>query len=398
MPLEKPLESITEADLQILLTDAVAEGKAIEYKESLPADSYDSRIDFLADVSSFANAAGGHLFFGIREESGVPVEICGLRGADPDAEVLRVESMMRDSIEPRLLGVVVRPIPLSNSQVVIAIRVPRSWVQPHAVTYRKHWRFYSRNSAGKYPLDVSEVRAAFALSETLVERVRLFRAERLSRIVTDETPVDIGDNPKLVLHIVPFGVLDPSVQLDIGLIDEETKTLTPIAGPLIGRRYNLDGIVAYGDSGSPPNRSYAQVFRNGAIEAVDTSILGGYPKEVRSIPSVLYEKCLLGALPRYLSVEERLGVGPPHFVMLSLLEVSGYTMGTNPKLDPFRDFLRPIDRDALLLPEVVVETEHVDAAEVMQPVFDSIWNAAGWPRCMNYDDSGNWCKGPNCRG
>jgi len=215
MPLEKPLESIIEADLQALVSDGVAEGKVIEYKESLPDDTYDSKKEFLADVSSFANAAGGNLIFGISEDNGIPIDVCGLPGINPDAEILRLENLIRDSIEPRIPGMTMRAVLLSTSEVVIVVRVPHSWAQPHAVNYRRHWRFYSRNSAGKYPLDVSEVRAAFALSETLAERVRLFRTERLGKITAGETPVAVGENAKMVLHIIPFGAFDPSTTFDI---------------------------------------------------------------------------------------------------------------------------------------------------------------------------------------
>jgi hypothetical protein len=36
-----------------------------------------------------------------------------------------------------------------------------------------------------------------------------------------------------------------------------------------------------------------------------------------------------------------------------------------------------IDRDALILPEVMVETFECDPAAVMKPLFDVIWNATG---------------------
>jgi hypothetical protein len=29
------------------------------------------------------------------------------------------------------------------------------WVVPHVVSYKRHWRYYSRNSSGKYPLDIA---------------------------------------------------------------------------------------------------------------------------------------------------------------------------------------------------------------------------------------------------
>lgn len=50
-----------------------------------------------------------------------------------------------------------------------------------------------------------------------------------------------------------------------------------------------------------------------------------------------------------------------------------------------------MDRDALLIPEILVESCDVDSATVLRPAFDAIWNAAGWPRCVNYDaTTGEW--------
>ena len=59
----RPLESIEAADLQALIENEVAESRTIEYKQSLPGNSRDDRKEFLADVSSFANASGGHLIY-----------------------------------------------------------------------------------------------------------------------------------------------------------------------------------------------------------------------------------------------------------------------------------------------------------------------------------------------
>lgn len=60
---------------------------------------------------------------------------------------------------------------------------------PHMVKLGGTFRFYSRNANGKYPLDVGELRALFAFSETTSERIRSFRQERLSSIVAGETPI-----------------------------------------------------------------------------------------------------------------------------------------------------------------------------------------------------------------
>ena len=112
----KPLDSINAADLQALKDNQMPEGKTIEYKEILPGKTDSDRKEFLADVSSFANAAGGNLIFGVRAKSGLPVEVCGLQTTDADAEVLRLESMIRDSVQPRIPGVSVEAVPLKKQQ------------------------------------------------------------------------------------------------------------------------------------------------------------------------------------------------------------------------------------------------------------------------------------------
>jgi len=154
-------------------------------------------------------------------------------------------------------------------------------------------------------------------------------------------------------------------------------------------RHNFDGFLIYGQSAQTASaRRYWQIFRNGSIEAVEAFLLR-FRGDKRLIPSVAYEQWLLKALPRSLSIQKQLGVEPPLLVMLSLLGVSGYAMA----VDPSRLFLHeahPIDRDNLLASDILVENFECDPAEVMRPVFDAIWNAAGWPRSMNYDETGQW--------
>lgn len=50
----------------------------------------------------------------------------------------------------------------------------------------------------------------------------------------------------------------------------------------------------------------------------------------------------------------------------------------------------PIDRDTLVIPEIVVDTFDCIIATILRPIFDVVWNATGWPKSMNYNDSGEW--------
>lgn len=136
-----------------------------------------------------------------------------------------------------------------------------------------------------------------------------------------------------------------------------------------------------------PPLTYLQIFRNGIIEAVEAFLLRGADGPI--IPSVAYEKELLDALPRFLSIQKKLGVEPPLFIMLTFLGVAGFTMAVDRARFIWRED-HPIDRDSLLIPEIMIEKFECNAAEVMKPAFDAVWNAAGWPKSMNYNDEGKW--------
>ena len=83
----KQLNDIQESDLLALISNAVAEGKTIEYKQSFPGNSDSDKKEFLADVSSLSNTSGGDLIFGVSENQGVPISITGVAAQDMDSEL-----------------------------------------------------------------------------------------------------------------------------------------------------------------------------------------------------------------------------------------------------------------------------------------------------------------------
>lgn len=386
MALNKPLETITETDLQSLVDNQVPEGKTIEYKESLPGNADSDKKEFLADVSSFANAAGGNLIYGIREDGGLPVEVAGLQGIDVDAEKLRLDNMVRDGLKPRIPGVSIKDVPLQSGAVVLIIRVPRSWAAPHMIIFKSNGKFYARHSAGKAQLDVDELRSAFVLSETRAERIRSFRADRLAKIVAGETPVELQRNARTVLHIVPVGAFDAVVRFDVTSLERQGDLVEPMCARGYTSRHNFDGFLTYAAVPGALAHSYLQVFSHGSVEALEDFLLEG---DRRVIFGARLEQELIASLPRFLSIQRQLGVEPPLFIMLSLIGVAGYSMDTT-RLRPARLYNAPIDRDTLVVPEVMIDTFEIDPAQVLKPAFDAVWNAAGWPGSMSYNAEGQW--------
>lgn len=388
----KQLTDITEADLLGLKDNQVSESREIEYKADLPGNRDDEKCEFLYDVSSFANCIGGDLLYGVTESRGVPTDVPGIDVPDPDQAILRFENIIRDCIQPRVTGVVTHVVSLANSKSVFIIRIPRSWIIPHMVTYQGRQRFYSRNSRGKFPLDVGELRAAFLGSGQLQERVRNFRLERLSRIASGDAPATLPDSAKLITQIIPFSAFEPGKQFDLRSI--YGGELAPLfSRGHTGVRYNFDGLFTVDtmydprrESNSP--RGYLQVFRNGIIESTDVKLLWHLDSEPPTIHGKAYEHDLVLSIQRFLSILRKLGVDPPLVLTATFTGVRGYRIWISPAA--FDDEGTEIDRDVLLLPEIVVNDYNDNLPLLLKPVFDTVWNAGGMSGSVNYDPEGNW--------
>jgi hypothetical protein len=380
----KSLDELDERWLSSLVDGQVSEARQVEYKLTVPSEDDSSKKEFLADVSSFANASGGYLIIGMQAKEGLPTAVVGIDCDDADSELLRMENIVRDGLEPRVQGIMAKWLRLSSGRYAFVFRIPKSWSKPHVVNYRKHWRFYSRNSAGKYPLDVSEVRAAFVAGATLSDRIRLFRDERIGSAMADQLPMQLGEGGRVMLHLVPFAAFDPGIEIPLRYSADTRHLLEPIGGPSQDQSYNFDGLLAIGSRDRADCTGYVQVFRNGIIEAIDASLLRP-GSDGKSIPSTLLEVHLIDALGRFLRAQTIMGVSPPISLMLSLVGVSGYVMAVRQKLDPWREHRRPIDRDVLLVPEVILEDYPARIAEALEPAMDAVWNAAGWPSWLEFD-------------
>ena len=393
--INKHFDLIEKADVDALVANAVSESRVLDYKEALPGGTDADKREFLADVSSFANASGGDLIYGVREQrdsdgkqTGIPESVPGLPGVNVDAEILRLEGILRGGLDPRVPSVQSRHIDGFAGGPIILIRIPKSWSSPHMIIFKGGSRFYSRTSRGKYEMDVREIRASFASSEALPEKIRRFRDDRLAKIVAGETPVPLDEGPRVVLHLIPISAFEPTTLLDLNSLKEPSLKLRPISTRGWNHRFNLDGLVCFTELGETPRSpNYTQLFRNGMIEAAVVGLLREWQGR-KTIASVAYEQELIAALGEYLAALRAFGLTPPIVVMLTVIGAKGYSMSVS--FNFWAGGGGQIDRDMVLLPEVVVEDFSADVASVLKPIFDTFWQAAGWGKSLNYDRDGNW--------
>ncbi|MCK4874114.1 MAG: ATP-binding protein [Phycisphaerales bacterium] len=387
--INKPIDFVTADDLRALINDGVREARTIEYKRELPGSSDSNKKEYLADVSSFANAAGGDLLFGIEAQDGVPIGIPGLAGFNEDKERLRLESIMRDGLDPRIPGLQLKAIDGFENGPALLVRIPRSWCGPHMITFRGSSRFLSRSSAGKFQMDMAEIRSAIEGASGIPERIRRWRDDRLGRIVANEGPILLASSSCLVLHVVPLESFASEWRYGVSDLDDRGLDFHPLGGSGWTQRFNVDGLMKFAVDGDDRHtaESYTQVFRSGRIEAVAADLLSE-EKGTRFIASVWYEETLIRATKAYLKSLNALSVQPPVVVLLSITGAKGAYMEVSARY--WRQHSRAIDRDMLLFPDVLIEQYDCDVPRVLRPTFDAVWNACGFPHSPNYDEDGNW--------
>lgn len=383
--INKPLQQITLADLQRLIDERVCESKTLEYKQDLPGNSDGGPVKILRSISSFANTAGGDLLYGVSAADGIPTGFPGISAASQDEVLLRIESLCRNGLEPRLPYVEFYFVPIGGDKVVLIVRTKRSWSAPHRVTTGGHSHFYGRNSAGCYQLDVGELRHAFAFSETVAERIRTFRADRLMQIGAGETPVPIINQGLMAIHIIPLSAFTMGEAERLSFPTNERGPFAPIGCSAWSALVNLDGYVFYSDRGED-STAYTQLFRSGVVEAV--AVFEPWEGEGHKLPASWIESVVMETVKNCVAALVKKEVESPFYVFLSFMKVKQYKLHTSSYYFPRR--ASSLDRDNLFLPEVVIESSPFDVATVMRPVFDMLWNAFGYEQSLSYNEDGVW--------
>lgn len=382
-------DAISEADLREQITAGVPEGILVDYKRDMYGTTDAEVKEFLKDVSSFANSSGGHLIVGVDEVSGIPTGIVPLTG-DSDRDLQRLENLARDGLEPRISGIRMKALPITGGGYVLILRVPKSWNPPHRVSARNTNRIYGRNSAGAYEFSVEELRVVFTSAATALDRVRLFRAERLAKIdAGDAIAPLVQNNGRLVLHLVPASSFGLEKRIDVTRAQSLQELLKPMSSMGYSPRINFDGFsnLCHGVDGKCV--SYTQMFRTGAIEAVKVRVTGDKVRGNVWIPTLTFDRSIFEQLPHYLSALRQLEVPPPIVLMITLQGVRGARLGVEPH--PIDD-PPPVDRDVLELPEIIIDQYGSEDSyqRAARPAFDALWNTAGYPRSKHFDATGKW--------
>lgn len=362
---------ITAEHIRRLIENDMLEGLELEYKRELSMNYEGHPETFLGEVTSFANTRGGHLIMGVDEKDDGRVELYGIEVDDLDEEIGRWDRLLQDCVEPRLPSYEIVPVEVDD-ELVLVVQVPESMLGPHRINRRGTREFYGRSPNGKYPLDIDELREAFRISERRGEEVREFRARRIAKVRGRRTPVPIPDGPATVLHIIPYDAAASGSRIDPNALLQKGVDLPPFNRKMGGRSQpNLEGLICAwtGESLDEGYWNYTQLFRNGAIEAVDTF---RYTDDEDRLPIQAIHEDLATVIPEFFDILQAEGITPPHYVFLSILDAKGYQY-----IPDQWDELPPLDRDVAHFPEVVIDEYPEKSDPVVEELMTFVHNAFG---------------------
>ena len=230
----------------------------------------------------------------------------------------------------------------------------------------------------------------FTLAADAQQRINTFRADRIAKIAADRGPVTLPANGRLIVHLVPLSTFGfgYTTQIDLERAWQVRRFFVMKKPGNVNYHYNLDGFInVYCDSEC---YGYTQFFRNGIVEATNANILISWKGS-----NVLHESTtadIVGAVPDYFDGLRMIDVPAPIILMLSFQGVAGAKLGMEGSVDRLDKVQSFPEVDPLLLPEVILDDygSRDDYARALRPVFNTMWNAAGFPRCTRYDVDGNW--------
>jgi len=367
------LYSITENDILNLIKNKISEQKTLEFKRQLPdKNKEDEKLKILQSIVSFANTDGGIIIFGMKENSeGEASEIINIETTTDD-DFLRLTSMVKDRISPRMNLPGLRELKIDNKKIYI-MNIHSSFNKPHYVN--GNFVFYGRHNTGKYQLDISEIKTLFLKSKSVEEQFENFKINRIMKLKSHNFPFNYNSNNYYVIHIASLNSLNDNIQLS--KTDLKLKNIAPISNLYnIGSICNYDGYLFYDYTPDSKMFSYVQIFRNGCIE-VTHFYLYNYPDE-KVIIGIQMEKEIKKAIINYIDNLQQNNILYPFFVSISLINTKSLRIRYQESDYRFinNDFNEIFEED-LLLPTIFIEDNN-DLVMKLKLCFEVFWNSNGY--------------------
>jgi hypothetical protein len=261
----------------------------------------------------------------------------------------------------------------------------QSFSKPHVVNYKGLWRVFSRNSVGKYPLDIYDLKTMINSESEMLNGLFKYRNQRISSVLSEELNIRFENptGPKLFVHIFPQNAFYKDQVIDLNEVRKLSGLIYPVCSDSCSQRLNFDGLLSYTTGSQNDITKYLQVFRNGVIETVNGNLSHISWSKHTGVWIDYICQGINQVVGQTIELYEKMQITAPIYIMISLLGLSDqYAFLDETK---FRnDFLHKFDRNNLMLPEILISDYKCNHTNELKPVFDMIWNSAGFDKCFIY--------------
>ena len=366
--------------LKAFIANKIPEGLYLDYKEQLSGKSdKEAKIEFLKDLTAFANAHGGNLILGVKEPQENLVadqQIVGLEQGESIAKDL--ERLASTSIDPRISGLIIRDIPQGNDRSCIVVHVPPSLGRPHMVIYQNHRGFYIRHSESSFPMSTHEIRESVILSLSAEDRARELLARREHDIVRY---FKNKSEPLLLLQAAPL--ITPSEQWDMyneSLVEimrgvkrrnkyDSNFDLCSNVAP----KHTIDGRI--GRDQREDTTWITEIHRNGYVSA---AVRNNHVQKINNVNRYVVHSgfcCLFRAFGALLDeLWEVTESDLPYIISSKYLDAAGTVMLTEKRWEKFSE---PYEKDGIAWP-LHYRNPGESSSEIAKEICLQMYNAFGF--------------------
>lgn len=240
-----------------------------------------------------------------------------------------------------------------------------------------------RTSSKAETMDSREIREAFLRSDSVLERLKRWRAERVGLISVDQGQVSLDGSSRAIVHVMP---LESFYSSNTIRFEDPSQMSLPLALGRSGEQVrNFDGMLIADNE--TPRRAYCQTYRSGLHEGVNSSV-GRSGK----IAGQKWELIVVDFVQQCLEFLKRQENQSPVYIGLSLTGV------LNSSFHADGSGHNRFDRDVLAAPEVELDPTSESAnrpalRRSLDDAFAVIWESAGFARSPYMGDDGSWRVG-----
>lgn len=146
--------------LQSLIENQIEENLSLDYKAANSlGKSAGKKKELSKDVSAFANSNGGRIIYGVKEfdqeeRRHLPEKIDGIKRTDFSKEWL--EQVVNSNVSPRIQGVLITPISITEDEVAYVMDIPKS-TTAHQASDLKYYKRYNFESIAMQDYEIRDV-------------------------------------------------------------------------------------------------------------------------------------------------------------------------------------------------------------------------------------------------